>query len=118
MLQSTLITVSLGLLLAGLLLLLEHPRAGVGVLYGVAIGSVNLSLLAARISQIGQWNVKRTKRVMQMGMGMRLLMIGLAAYVAIRFSGAMSIYGMMVGLLLTIAVTNVLGVRSFLRTNN
>ena len=114
-LQSTLLTLALALLLSGLLVLSEHPRAGFGVLYGSCIGAINLSLLAARISTIGQWGVRRSKRAMQFGMGMRLLMIGLAAWIAIRFSEAMSIYGMLVGLLLTIAASNVIGARHFLR---
>jgi len=69
-----------------------------------------------RVTQVGELgSVSRAKRTIQVGMGLRLLMIGLAAGLIIRLASLASVYGMLLGLLLTIAVSNVLGARYFLR---
>lgn len=115
--QSATVSACLALVIAALLVLSDHSRVAVGLIYGTAVGALNLVLLAVRVTQVGEvGSVSRAKRTIQVGMGLRLLMIGLAAGVIIRIASLASVYGMLIGLLLTIAVSNVLGARYFLRS--
>lgn len=114
--QSAVASACLVLIIAAVLVLTDHSRVAVGLIYGMVVGAMNLVLLAVRVTQVGELgSVSRAKRTIQVGMGLRLLMIGLAAGVVIRLATLASVYGMLIGLLLTIAVSNVLGARRFLR---
>ena len=114
--QSAVTSACLALVIAALLVLSDHSRVAVGLIYGTAVGALNLVLLAVRVTQVGELgSISRAKRTIQVGMGLRLLMIGLAAGLIIRVATLASAYGMLIGLLLTIAVSNVLGARYFLR---
>lgn len=107
---------SLGLILAGLLLFAGHQREALGLLFGTAIGITNQIMLAVRVAGIGTYGgVRQTQMVMLAGTGMRFLVIGLATYITIRLSSALSLLGFTTGLLLTMAVGAVLGARWFLR---
>ena len=114
--QSAVTSACLALVIAALLVLSDHSRVAVGLIYGTAVGALNLVLLAVRVTQVGELgSISRAKRTIQVGMGLRLLMIGLAAGLVIRVASLASVYGMLIGLLLTVAVSNVLGARYFLR---
>jgi len=114
--QSAVVSACLTLMIAALLVLSGHSSVAAGLIYGTAVGALNLVLLAVRVTQVGELgSVSRAKRTIQVGMGLRLLMIGLAAGLIIRLASLASVYGMLLGLLLTIAVSNVLGARYFLR---
>jgi len=114
--QSAVTSGCLALVIAALLVLSDHSRVAVGLVYGTAVGALNLVLLAVRVTQVGELgSISRAKRTIQVGMGLRLLMIGLAAGLIIRVASLASVYGMLIGLLLTVAVSNALGARYFLR---
>lgn len=115
--QCALLAAAAALVLAGALVALGDSRTALGVIFGVCIGMVNLALLAVRVTQVGNIaNPRAGRRLMLASMGMRLLIIGLSAAIAIRISETMNVYGLLVGLLLTIVVANVLGARYFLRS--
>lgn len=114
--QITVFAGSLGLILAGLLLLGGHSRAAVGLSFGVLVGIANQIMIALRVARIGQLGSrKRTIAFIQAGTGMRFLMIGLAACIALKLPGVMDFFGLVAGLLLTMVVGTVVGARLVLR---
>lgn len=105
-----------GLVLTGILLLTNHPREALGVLFGVATGVTNQLMLAVRVNGIGQYGSRgQTQAIMLANTGMRFLMMGLATYMTLRLSATLSLFGFATGLLLTFAVTTVVGARFYLR---
>lgn len=115
-LRCILASVSVGLMLAGLMLLTNHSREAWGMLFGTAIGATNQAMLAVRVAGIGNYGSPRqTQRVMVANTGMRFLMIGLATYITIRLSTTLSLLGFTTGLLVTMAVTAVVAGRQLMR---
>lgn len=114
--QCVLLSMAGGLIIAGLAMSAGHREAAFGVLFGAAIGAMNQVMLGIRVAGIGTYgNVKQTQRVMVAGTGMRFAMIGMAAYIAIRFPGTLSLAGFVAGLMMTMAVATVQSARWFLR---
>jgi len=108
--------VSIGLILAGVMLLANHQREAWGTLFGTAIGATNQAMLAARVAGIGTYGTARqTRAIMISNTGMRFLMIGLATYITIRLSATMSLLGFTTGLLVTMAVSALVAGRALMR---
>jgi hypothetical protein len=114
--QCVLACLSCGLVLAGVLILIGHQREALGLLFGVAIGVTNQLMLAVRVAGIGEYGSRgQAQAIMLANTGMRFLMMGLATYLAIRLPATISLIGFITGLVLTFAVTTVVGARFYLR---
>lgn len=115
-LQIAITSGSLGLILAALLLLGGHTRSAAGLLFGAMIGVINQAMIAFRVSHIGELGgTRRTVRYIQAGTGLRFVLIGAAASLALLRPGLLDFTGFVAGLLLTMVVGAVIGVRAVLR---
>jgi len=114
--QIALLAGSAGLLLAGLLLVLGHTRDAYGLIFGVTIGVANQGMIALRVSRIGMLGGRRrTIWFIQTGTAMRFLMIAMAVIIVLREPQALGFLGLVAGLLLTMVVGAVVGIRMVLR---
>ncbi|HWE61943.1 MAG TPA: ATP synthase subunit I [Chloroflexota bacterium] len=114
--QCVLAGVSCGLILAGLLMLTNHQREALGLLFGVAIGVTNQLMLAVRVDGIGRYGSRgQTQAIMAANTGLRFLMMGLATYLTLRLSATLSLLGFTTGLVLTMAAATAVGARFYLR---
>ncbi|MGH2344415.1 MAG: ATP synthase subunit I [Chloroflexota bacterium] len=101
---------------AGFLVLLGHSPAAAGLLLGVVVGVVNQAMIAFRVARIGQIGGRRkTILFIQTGTALRYIMIGAAAIIALRQPGIYDFFGLVAGLVLTMVVGAIVGVRQVLR---
>jgi hypothetical protein len=114
--QCVMASLAVGFILSGLMLLTNHQREALGMLFGTAIGVTNQIMLAIRVAGIGEYgSARQTQAIIMANTGMRFLMIGLATYITIRLSATFSLLGFTAGLLVTMAVTTVVGARRYMR---
>jgi hypothetical protein len=114
--QISLLAGVLALPAAGFLVLIGHSTAAAGLLLGVIVGVVNQAMIAFRVARIGQIGGRRkTILFIQTGTALRYIMIGAAAIIALRQPDTYDFFGLMAGLVLTMVVGAVVGVRQVLR---
>ncbi len=105
-----------GIPLTGILLVSGHSREALGLLFGLAVGTVNQMMIAFRVARIGQVGGRRqTILFIQTGTALRYVMIGAAAAIALREPATLSFGGLVGGLVLTMIVGAVVGARMVLR---
>jgi ATP synthase I subunit len=107
---------AIALPMAGVLLLTGHSSAAAGFLLGTAVGVVNQAMIAFRVARIGQIGGRRkTILFIQTGTALRYIMIGAAAIITLREPGIYDFFGLVGGLILTMVVGAIVGVRMVLR---
>jgi hypothetical protein len=101
---------------AGVLVLLGHTSAAAGFLLGAAVGVVNQAMIAFRVARIGQIGGRRkTILFIQTGTALRYIMIGAAAVITLRKPETYDFFGLVAGIILTMVVGAIVGVRMVLR---
>ena len=114
--QITLLAGAIGATAAGLLVLSGHWRAGAGLLLGVLVGIVNQAMIAYRVARIGQVGGRRQTIIfIQTGTALRYIMIGAAVAIVLRRPDQFDFLGLVVGIILTMVVGAIVGVRMVLR---
>jgi len=114
--QIALIAAALGLSAAGLLLVMGRPREAAGILLGVVVGTANQAMIAFRVAKIGEiGGRRRTILFIQTGTALRYVMIGASAAIVLRKPGTFDFLSLVIGIVVTMMVGAVVGVRMVLR---
>lgn len=114
--QITLLAGAISLPAAGILVLFGHSAAAAGLVLGAAVGVVNQAMIAFRVARIGQVGGRRqTILFIQTGTALRYIMIGAAVAIVLRLPGHFDFLGLVAGLVLTMIVGAVAGIRLVLR---
>ncbi len=116
LLQIALLAGAIGLPTAAILLLLGHSSGAAGLLFGTVVGVANQAMIAFRVARIGQiGSRRRTILFIQTGTALRYIMIGAAAIITFRKPETYDFFGLVAGLVLTMVVGAIVGVRMVLR---
>ena len=114
--QIALLAAAIALPAAGVLLLFGHSREAAGLFLGAVVGTLNQAMIAFRVARIGQLGGRRrTILFIQTGTALRFLMIGAAAAIVLRQPGNFDFLSLVIGIVLTMAVGAVVGIRMVLR---